>query len=109
MSERIQTTVNHFNDGILAMSRAAAEHSIESWKAELEASGSKPLESIASDLGRLQDQLEKVTIDGSKVVSLLSKLGHATIDVAPLAEDKSDLLTKLGKQLEKAADKIATR
>ncbi len=91
------------------MSKAAARHSIESWKAELEASDSKPLQSIATDLGRLHAELSKEEIDGDKVAKLLSKLGQATNAVAPLAEDKTKLVAQLGKQLEKAADKIASR
>ena len=75
MSERLQTTIKHFQAGVTSMGLTAARHSIESWQTELQSYDGKAFETIVTDLGHLHDELGKDTIDGKKVGKLLTKLG----------------------------------
>ncbi len=102
MSERLQTTIKHFKDGVTSMGLTAARHSIESWQTELKGYDGKPFEAIVTDLGHLHDELGSSEIDGKKVGKLLAKLGKETAKIAKSADDKNDLVTQLGEQLEKA-------
>ena len=102
MSERLHTTIKHFKDGVTSMGLAAARHSIESWRTELQNYDGKQFDTIVTDLGHLHDELGNDDIDGKKVGKLLVKLGKETSRVAKSAEDKHDLVAELGHQLEKA-------
>ncbi len=106
MSERMQTTINHFKTGVISMGRAAAQHSIDSWQSELKDYEGAVFATIVSDLGRLRSELEKDDIDGNKIAKLLTKLGKETTRAASLASDKHSLVAQLGAELEKAASKL---
>jgi hypothetical protein len=102
MSERLQTTIKHFQAGVTSMGLSAARHSIESWQTELKGYDGAVFGTIVTDLGHLHDELGKDTIDGKKVGKLLTKLGKETARVAKSADEKNDLVAELGDQLEKA-------
>jgi hypothetical protein len=106
MSERLQTTIKHLQAGVTSMGLTAARHSIESWQSELESYDGKPFDTIVTDLGHLHDELGKDTIDGKKVGKLLTKLGKETARVATSGDDKNDLISELGHQLEKAGTEL---
>ena len=102
MSERLQTTIKHFQAGVTSMGLAAARHSIESWQTELKGYDGKAFATIVTDLGHLHDELGKDAIDGAKVGKLLTKLGKETAHAASSADEKNELVAELGNQLEKA-------
>jgi hypothetical protein len=106
MSERLQTTIKHFQAGVTSMGLSAARHSIESWQTELQGYDGKAFETIVTDLGHLHDELGKETIDGKKVGKLLVKLGKETSRVASSADEKNELVAELGNQLEKAGAEL---
>ena len=106
MSERLQTTIKHFKDGVTSMGLTAARHSIESWQTELKGYDGKEFDTIVTDLGHLHDELGKETIDGKKVGKLLVKLGKETSRVAKSADGKGDMIAELGGQLEKAGAEL---
>jgi hypothetical protein len=106
MSERLQTTIKHFQAGVMSMGLAAARHSIESWQSELRQYEGKHFASIVTDLGHLHDELGKETIDAKKVGRLMTKLGKETARVASEADDKNDLVEELGNQLERAGTQL---
>lgn len=106
MSERLQTTIKHFQAGVTSMGLAAARHSIESWQTELKGYEGKPFDTIVTDLSHLHDELGKDTVDGKKVGKLLTKLGKETARVASSADEKNDLVAELGSQLEKAGAQL---
>ena len=106
MSERLQTTIKHFQAGVTSMGLAAARHSIESWQTELKGYDGKAFETIVTDLGHLHDELGRDEIDGKKVGKLLTKLGKETTRVASSAENKNELVTELGHQLESAGAQL---
>lgn len=107
MSERLTTTINHFKDGLTSMGTAAARHSIESWKAELETYDGAIFHTIATDLGHLHTELAKSEIDGEKVGKLLIKLGKETAKSGTHAGDKSGKVDELGSLLEKAGSQLS--
>jgi len=106
VSERLQTTIKHFQAGVTSIGLTAARHSIESWRAELKGYEGKNFATIVTDLGHLHDELGKATIDGKKVGKLLTKLGKETARVAASADDKNELVTELGNQLERAGAEL---
>ncbi len=106
MSERLQTTIKHFQAGVTSMSMSAARHSIESWQTELKGYEGKAFDTIVTDLGHLHDELGKDEIDGKKVGKLLTKLGKETVRVASSADEKNDLVSELGNHLEKAGSQL---
>lgn len=88
------------------MGLSAARHSIEAWRSELRDYEGKNFETIVTDLGHLHDELGKPTIDGKKVGRLLTKLGKETTRVASSADEKNELVTQLGNQLERAGAEL---
>lgn len=107
MSERLQTTIKHFQAGVTSMSLAAARHSIESWQTELKGYDGKEFDTIVTDLGKLHDELSSEAIDGKSIGKLLGKLGKETARIASAADTKSELVTELGAQLEKAGAQLS--
>ena len=107
MSERLTTTVKHLKDGITSMGIAAAQHSIESWRTELQGYEGTGFHAIATDLGHLHDELGKKEIDGTKVGQLLTKLGKETVKVAKQGDDQAGVVEELGQLLEKSGEQLS--
>ncbi len=107
MSERLTTTIKHLKDGITSLGITAAQHSIESWQAELRGYEGAGFHTIATDLGHLHDELGKKEIDGTKVGRLLTKLGKETVKVAKHGDDKAGAVEELGQLLEKSGEQLS--
>lgn len=88
------------------MGVAAARHSIESWKTELQGYDGAIFHTIATDLGHLHDELEKDEIDGKKVGRLLVKLSKETAKSGANAGSKNEQIDELGSLLEKAGHQL---
>lgn len=107
MALKFAGTMNAINRGLEGLKPAQAVHIIEDWEAalaETDVSGSK---GIARDLAALRTQLEKPEPNSIRVLTLLFRLGEATVKIAARAEKNQDKISSLGEALHEAGDEDA--
>ena len=104
----LSSTIQALQGDITQMDPATAVSNIESWQQQLEASGDQSLQTIASGLGDLRDQLTQTPIDGATVGQTLTNLGDQTTQAAATAEvGVQEQLQQLGSLLSDAGAQLS--
>ena len=103
----LSSTIQALQGDVTAMNPETAISNIESWEEQLEASGDETLQSIASGLGDLRNQLAQEPVDGAVVGETLSRLGQQTTQAAATAEvGVQEQLQQLGSLLSDAGARL---
>jgi phosphotransferase system HPr-like phosphotransfer protein len=104
MALKFAGTMNAINRGLEGLKPAQAVHMIEDWEAalaEIDVPGAK---GIARDLAALRTQLEKPEPSTMRVLTLLFRLGEATVRISARAEKNQEKINALGEALHEAGD-----
>ena len=105
MATQLETTIEKLDENIKSKTTTGASVSISSWIKKL--SDNEDLKPIADDLEKLKAAISAK--DGAEIVTLLDKVGKATIDAASNADDDSSKgVAKLGKALVAGAKAVKT-
>ena len=93
----VEETTMLLEGGLADIALENASSNIESWRDTLSGASDPALNTLADQLGELQDALSAETIDQEEVSSLLTSIGEGTIDAAGQAEgDQVAQLVDLG-------------
>ena len=100
-AQHLDATLNALNDGVTALSPAAARGTIERWLNVL--ADHQDLNDVATALGELRAALAATPIDGAEVGRILTRLGARTTEAAEDADDAlASKLDRLGGMLSQA-------
>lgn len=104
MAVKFAATMNAVNKGLDEMKPAKGADLIEDWETALSDVDIPGTKGIARDLAALRKQLEKGEPDSERVLSLLERLGQATVKIADKADKYGEKLKSLGEGLIEAGD-----
>lgn len=104
MAIKFAATMNAVNRGLATLKPAKGVEIIEDWEAALADLEIPGVKGLLRDLAALRKQLEKDEPDGARVLSLMHRLGAATIKIAAKGEKSEEKLKALGEGLTDAGE-----
>jgi hypothetical protein len=104
MAIKFAATMNAVNRGLATLKPAKGVEIIEDWETALADVDIPGVKGLLRDLGALRKQLEKDQPDGARVLSLMHRLGAATIKIAAKGEKSEEKLKTLGEGLTDAGE-----
>ena len=104
MAIKFAATMNAVNRGLANMKPAKGVEIIEDWETALADVEIPGVKGLLRDLAALRKQLEKDQPDGARVLSLMHRLGAATVKIAIKGEKSEDKLKALGEGLTEAGE-----
>ncbi len=104
MAIKFAATMNAVNRGLATLKPAKGVEMIEDWEAALADVEIPGVKGLLRDLAALRKQLEKAEPDGARVLSLMHRLGAATIKIAAKGDKSEEKLQTLGEALTDAGE-----
>ena len=104
MAIKFAATMNAVNRGLATLKPAKGVEIIEDWETALADVDLPGVKGLLRDLGALRKQLEKDQPDGARVLSLMHRLGAATVKIALKGEKSEEKLKALGDALTEAGE-----
>jgi len=104
MAIKFAATMNAVNRGLATLKPAKGVEIIEEWEAALADLEIPGVKGLLRDLAALRKQLERDEPDGARVLSLMHRLGAATIKIAAKADKSEEKLKTLGEALTEAGE-----
>ncbi len=100
---RFQTTIKALKDRA-GLTPEAGIKNIEGWETYLKDHDAPGVKAIVADLGKLKTLLAAKELDGSKIKSLMTKLGKETVAFGKGDVSNASHIEELGTEIQKQAE-----
>ena len=104
MAIKFAATMNAVNRGLATLKPAKGVEIIEDWETALADLDLPGVKGLLRDLAALRKQLERPEPDGARVLSLMHRLGAATVKIAARGDKSEDKLRGLGEALTESGE-----